>query len=119
MAVWSTLGRSEAALAALGTATVLLVTWSLIVKCSPQTRRRKHPPGPKGWPILGSLPMLGTLPHQDLFKLSKQYGPLMLINLGSVKCLIVTSPKFAEAILKTHDLTFANRPQLVVAKVST
>jgi hypothetical protein len=112
MVEWPSLGRSEAA--ALGT--VLLVTVYLIVKCLSQTQRRNLPPGPKGWPILGYLPMLGALPHQDLFKLSKQYGPLLMMKLGSLNALIVTSPKFAEAVLKTHDVSFANRPRLVVAK---
>uniref|UniRef100_A0A164VYH6 Uncharacterized protein n=1 Tax=Daucus carota subsp. sativus TaxID=79200 RepID=A0A164VYH6_DAUCS len=52
---------------------------------------------------------LGTLPHRPLLSLSKKYGPLMLLHLGSIPTLIVSSAEAAEEVMKTHDLKFADR----------
>jgi cytochrome P450 len=41
--------------------------------------------------------------------LSHKYGPLMMLRLGEVPTLVVSSPEAAQAITKTHDITFADR----------
>ncbi|KAJ6289005.1 hypothetical protein OIU76_024903 [Salix suchowensis] len=79
-------------------------------------RDRKLPPGPMGWPVIGSLHLLGKLPHQDLHQLAEKYGPIMYMRLGLVPTVVVSSPRAAESILKTHDLVFANRPPNEAAK---
>ncbi|XP_022132483.1 cytochrome P450 CYP736A12-like [Momordica charantia] len=71
---------------------------------------KKLPPGPKGFPILGCLHLLGKLPHRDFHRLSQRYGPIMHMKLGLVHTIIVSSPEAAELFLKTHDLVFASRP---------
>lgn len=83
-------------------------------------RRRKlsdqeqYPPGPKGLPIIGNLHQFNTsAPHIDLWELSQRYGPLMSMKLGSVPVIVVTSPKMAEQVMKTHDLVFCTRPKVV------
>ena len=43
----------------------------------------KFPPGPRGVPFVGYLPFIGKYPEQTLHKLSKKYGPLIGIRLGS------------------------------------
>ncbi|XP_077210470.1 cytochrome P450 71AU50-like isoform X2 [Tasmannia lanceolata] len=78
-----------------------------------QARRgkgKKLPPGPLGLPVLGNLHRLGALPHHDLHRLAKDYGPIMYIRLGLVPTVVVSSPKEAQEFLKTHDLVFAGRP---------
>ncbi|CAM6086626.1 unnamed protein product [Calypogeia fissa] len=109
------IGRSwsEVAVAALATVAVLLVGLLFRRKGS-QSKRRQLPPGPGGWPILGCLALLSAMPHESLYELSKQYGPLMFMRLGSVKTLVVTSRKFAKEIFKTHDKSIASRPDLIV-----
>ncbi|WOH03416.1 hypothetical protein DCAR_0622813 [Daucus carota subsp. sativus] len=76
-----------------------------------KSSRRKLPPGPRGLPIIGSLNLLGKLPHRSLNDLAKKYGPIMSMKLGNVTTIVVSSPQIAEKILKTHDLVFASRPQ--------
>ncbi|CAM6128997.1 unnamed protein product [Calypogeia fissa] len=104
---------SEVAVAALATVAVLLVGLLFRRKGS-QSKRRQLPPGPGGWPILGCLPSLSASAHESFYELSKQYGPLMFMRLGSVKTLVVTSSKFAEKILKTHDKIMSSRPAFIV-----
>lgn len=74
------------------------------------------PPGPPGLPILGNLHMLGELPHHDLHRLAKEYGPIMYLRLGFVPTIVVSSPQAAQQFLKTHDLVFATRPVTESAK---
>ncbi|KAF7850598.1 hypothetical protein BT93_L5202 [Corymbia citriodora subsp. variegata] len=75
-----------------------------------QSVKKKLPPGPRGFPILGNLPLLGKNPHRDLQKLARKYGPIMYLRLGFVPTIVVSSPEAAELVLKTHDLVFASRP---------
>ncbi|XP_038897271.1 cytochrome P450 71AU50-like [Benincasa hispida] len=94
---------------------VPLVFWQWLQRNNNKTKKLL-PPGPKGFPIFGSLHLLGKLPHRDLHQLSQKYGPIMHIKLGLVNTIVVSSPKAAELFLKTHDLDFANRPPNEVFK---
>ncbi|KAK9220403.1 hypothetical protein WN943_009054 [Citrus x changshan-huyou] len=72
------------------------------------------PPGPRGLPFIGNLHQFDYSNPQNYFwRLSKQYGPMVSLRLGSVPILVVSSAKMAEEVLKTHDLQFCGRPALV------
>ena len=71
---------------------------------------RKLPPGPKGWPIVGALPLLGTMPHVALAKMAKQHGPVMYLKMGTCDMVVASTPDAARAFLKTLDINFSNRP---------
>ncbi|KAL8536942.1 hypothetical protein ACS0TY_012217 [Phlomoides rotata] len=71
--------------------------------------RGKLPPGPKPLPVVGNLLQLGSAPHQTLAKLSKTYGPLMSLHLGSVYTVVVSSPAMAKQIFQKHGQAFSGR----------
>lgn len=81
--------------------------------------KRKLPPGPRPWPIIGNLNLLGSLPHESLHHLSQKYGDLMLLKFGSKPVLIASSPEMAKEIFKTHDAIFASRPALAAGKYTS
>ncbi|KAL0383732.1 UNVERIFIED_CONTAM: cytochrome [Sesamum calycinum] len=69
------------------------------------------PPSPLALPIIGHLHLLAPIPHQALAKLSSRYGPLIHIYLGSVPCIVASSPEICRELLKTHENSFSDRPQ--------
>ncbi|GMN52136.1 hypothetical protein TIFTF001_021289 [Ficus carica] len=75
------------------------------------------PPSPPRFPIIGNLHQLGKFPHRSLRALSEKYGPLMLLNLGQVPTVIVSSPDLVAEIVNTHDVVFSSRPKSTATEV--
>ncbi|KAG0548644.1 hypothetical protein BDA96_01G184300 [Sorghum bicolor] len=72
------------------------------------------PPGPWQLPVVGSLHHLllsrhGGLLHRAVRELSGRHGPVMLLRLGAVPTLVVSSAEAAREVLKHHDAAFASR----------
>ncbi|KAK9210023.1 hypothetical protein WN944_002392 [Citrus x changshan-huyou] len=84
-------------------------------------RRRAltFPAGPKPWPIIGNLNLIGPLPHQSLHKLSQKYGQIMQLKFGSFPVVVAASAEMAKQFLQTHDHIFASRPQTAAGKHTT
>uniref|UniRef100_A0A804LKQ0 trimethyltridecatetraene synthase n=1 Tax=Zea mays TaxID=4577 RepID=A0A804LKQ0_MAIZE len=90
-------------------ATLFLVT--VLRLRARSTRKYRLPPGPRPWPVIGNLNLIGPLPHHSVHELSKRYGPLMSLRFGSFPVVVASSIDTARLILKTHDLAFIDRPQ--------
>ncbi|XP_042396436.1 3,9-dihydroxypterocarpan 6A-monooxygenase-like [Zingiber officinale] len=88
---------------------LILITW----------RRRRPalrlPPGPIALPIIGHLHHLRPIPHQSFHKLSKRYGGLIGLRLGSVPCIVVSSSSMIKEIMRTQETAWSDRPQFRVS----
>uniref|UniRef100_A0A453A7M3 Cytochrome P450 71D7 n=1 Tax=Aegilops tauschii subsp. strangulata TaxID=200361 RepID=A0A453A7M3_AEGTS len=101
----------------------LLVTWLLKLAASSGSSSKAKkpqllPPGPWTLPIIGSLHhVVSVLPHQRITELCRLYGPVMLLRLGEVPTVVVSSAEAAALVMKTNDLAFANRPRSVTQEI--
>ncbi|KQK12898.1 premnaspirodiene oxygenase [Brachypodium distachyon] len=82
------------------------------------------PPGPWSIPVLGHMQFLiGALPHQALRRLAQQHGPVMLLRLGHVPTLVLSSAEAARAVMKASPHAaadaFASRPVYAAADIFT
>uniref|UniRef100_A0A5B7BX08 flavonoid 3',5'-hydroxylase n=1 Tax=Davidia involucrata TaxID=16924 RepID=A0A5B7BX08_DAVIN len=105
MAALDTVLFREIAMAAL----LFLIT-HFFIRSLLSKRSRPLPPGPRGLPVIGALPHLGTMPHVALAKMSKKYGPVMYLKMGTCGMAVASTPDTARAFLKILDLNFSNRP---------
>lgn len=75
------------------------------------------PPGPKGLPVLGSLPdyfrdMLGFL-----IRVRAEYGEIAYYKLGSRKMYLLSNPEHIKDVLVTHNRNFTKSRALQRAKI--
>ncbi|KAG2303012.1 hypothetical protein Bca4012_061366 [Brassica carinata] len=76
-----------------------------------QNSKINLPPSPSSLPLIGNLHHLAGLPHKCFHKLSVKYGPVMLLRLGFVPVVVISSSEAAEEVLRTHDLQCCSRPK--------
>ena len=91
----------------------LFLLWLLIlfIRHNKSCVKFKLQPSPPKLPIIGNLHQLGKFPHRSLRALSDKYRPLMLLNLGQIPTLIVSSPDTVAEIVNNHDVVFSDRPK--------
>ncbi|RVW24485.1 Cytochrome P450 78A5 [Vitis vinifera] len=73
--------------------------------------------GPIGWPLLGSLPLMGSLAHRKLATMAASCGAtrLMALSLGVTPVIISSHPDTAKEILCGS--SFSNRPVKASARL--
>lgn len=91
---------------------LLLLPLLLILKKLKAQNNQQLPPSPPKLPVIGNFHQIGELPHQSLWQLSKKYGPVMLLKLGRVPLVVISSAEAARDVLKVHDLDCCSRPRL-------
>lgn len=69
------------------------------------------PPGPpKQLPVLGNLLQLGSRPHRYFQAVARSYGPVVLVHLGRLRTVVVSSPEAAKEVLRTNDQHCCSHP---------
>ncbi|XP_062213304.1 premnaspirodiene oxygenase-like [Phragmites australis] len=82
------------------------------------SRRLRRPPGPRTLPAIGSVHhVVNTLVHRSLRELAAVHGPIMMLKIGPMPLVVVTSRELAREVLKVQDPNFANRPRLLVGGI--
>ncbi|CAJ1949379.1 unnamed protein product [Sphenostylis stenocarpa] len=77
---------------------------------SKNTKYPKLAPGPPSYPIIGNILQLGPAKlHQALDKLSKTYGPIMTVKIGTITTVVISSPSIAKEALHKNDQALASR----------
>ncbi|KAL1323387.1 cytochrome P450 71A1-like [Arachis ipaensis] len=98
---------------------LIIITMFLFLNFTRTKNNQNLPPCPPKLPFIGNLHQLGTLPHRSFHELSKKHGPLMLLELGQVPTLVVSSADVAREIIKNYDVIFSDRPQTTAANIFT
>lgn len=73
----------------------------------------KSVPGPKGLPILGNAHQLSNQLHKDCDKLSRDYGDVFRIRIGSKDVVVLNGPEAIRQALVRQSVDFAGRPDLL------
>ncbi|XP_063298158.1 cytochrome P450 2K6-like [Pelobates fuscus] len=82
-----------------------------ILKLWIQNIGKNLPPGPRALPLIGNLHMINLMrPSQALMELSKQYGPIFRIQMGSVKMVVLSGYETVKSALVDNADDFAERP---------
>ncbi|KAK1272975.1 Flavonoid 3',5'-hydroxylase 1 [Acorus gramineus] len=100
----------------------LTIVFSYVTFVKNRHRRDRQPgppPGPKGLPLLGSLPFLRHDVHRQFAEIAREYGPIFGLRMGSKQLVMVTTASPAKEVLRDYDATFANRDVPVVARVAS
>ena len=102
----------ELVLIAVTVITVVYILYTII------SRPKNFPPGPFPLPVVGSLHKLGDKPHIVCKELSRKYGEVFCIYLGTFPVVIVNSYKHAREVLIEKGTDFAGRPASVTGTVA-
>ncbi|KAJ6715528.1 P450 FAMILY 81 SUBFAMILY D POLYPEPTIDE 8 putative-RELATED [Salix viminalis] len=78
--------------------------------------KRNLPPSPFALPIIGHLHLLKLPIHRTLDSLSKKYGPIFSLQLGSYLAVVVSSPSIVEECFTKNDIALANRPRFLAGR---
>jgi Cytochrome P450 len=77
-----------------------------------------YPPSPPKLPMIVNLHQLGLLPHWSLQAMAEKYGPIMLLRLGQVPTLVISTADMAAEVFKAQDHIFSSRSFLEVDVVT-
>lgn len=118
-AMWSWWWDSRATLTAL--VSIFAVFWFVfaVKKSRKVVRLPPLPPGPRGLPLVGYLPFLGTELHTKFEELARAYGPIYKFWLGKKLCVVVSSPSLVKQVVRDQDTIFANRDPPIAALAAT
>ncbi|XP_030576816.1 cytochrome P450 2K1-like [Archocentrus centrarchus] len=104
----------------LGALTVFLFIYFISSSSFSTLKYGKEPPGPRPFPLLGNLLQLDLKrPYKTLLELSKKYGSVFTIYLGTKKVVILAGYKTVKEALVDHDEVFGERDPMQIMRELT
>ncbi|XP_061668847.1 cytochrome P450 2K1-like [Syngnathoides biaculeatus] len=95
---------------------ILLLVYALSSALS-SDETANEPPGPRPLPVLGNLLQLDLKrPYKTLVEMSKKYGPVFTVYLGSKKVVVLAGYKAVKEALVNHAEEFGDRDILRIVK---
>lgn len=73
---------------------------------------KTSPPGPKGRPIIGSLPQLRDTPLESMVEWKREYGDIVALRIAGIKVFLLSHPDLVEEVLVTGNRRFI-KPRLL------
>ncbi|XP_005732871.1 cytochrome P450 2K1-like [Pundamilia nyererei] len=101
----------------LGTVIVLLLIYLISSSSFSTQKHGKEPPGPRPLPLLGNLLQLDLKkPYNTLLELSKKYGSVFTVYLGTKKVVVLSGYKTVKEALVDYDDVFGDRNPLEIMR---
>ncbi|XP_045196761.2 cytochrome P450 1A1-like [Mercenaria mercenaria] len=97
---------------------ITILTLFLLAKWINVFSKKRYPPGPWGFPILGHVPLLGDKPEKTHLQWWQQYGDVVRVRLGSWNAIIVNGYEAIKDALERKDDVFSGRPSFVSVKAT-
>ncbi|KAM3357112.1 5-OH-xanthotoxin synthase [Capsicum galapagoense] len=93
---------------------IITILSNFLLPKAKRNRKNNLPPGPIGFPFIGNLHQYDSLtPHLYYWKLSKKYGKIFSLKLGSTTMIVISSANLAKEVTKIQDLAFCSRPSIL------
>ncbi|KAG8548600.1 hypothetical protein GDO81_000525 [Engystomops pustulosus] len=98
---------------------VVVLFLASVLKNQIHGKYKNFPPGPKPLPIIGNiLTMDMAKPHKTLLELSKTYGPVLSVQIGLSKVVVLCDFGAVKEALINQAESFSDRPVApVIAKI--
>ncbi|XP_038655019.1 cytochrome P450 1B1-like [Scyliorhinus canicula] len=72
--------------------------------------RRRSPPGPFPWPLIGNAAQVGRAPHLSFSRMAERYGSVFSLKLGSRTVVVLNGEEAIRQALVRKGGDFAGRP---------
>lgn len=86
--------------------TIITLAFVVIMRKLKIKKKLNLPPGPMGLPIVGYLPWLDSKkPYESLTTLSRKYGSVCGLQMGSVYTVLLSDPKLVRQTLAKDEFS--------------
>ena len=79
--------------------------------------RKRYPPGPWGFPLVGHIPLMGTHPQYKFKTWRRKYGDVFCIRMGSWRTVVINGYSVIKEAMVSKGNVFSDRPKFLSARL--